>query len=152
MRARTRDLDGDAPFLDGGMDSMMIPSIPFPGLAGARPPLGYTSGGAVAERAWCRAPRAGRGRWMDCSWVAAMTACATLRSTVVLPFVFLWLSSRWKGQVGDTKPYVPDGSLCGLVWRSFCWGKVASFINNYVRVSFGEAWLGNVPRCQVSSE
>ena len=121
---------------------MMIPSIPVPGLAGARPPIGYTSGGAVAERAWCRAPRAGRGRWMDCSWVAAMTACATLRSTVVLPFVFLWLSSRWKGQVGDTKPYVPDGSLCGLVWRSFfsptkiwrsfCWGKVASSTITYV--------------------
>ena len=118
-------------------------------------------GGAVAERAWCRAPRAGRGRWMDCSWVAAMTTCATLRSTVVLPFVFLWLSSRWKGQVGDTKPYVPDGSLCGLVWRSFfsptkIWRSFllgeGSFINNYVRVSFGEAWLGNVPRCQVSSE
>ena len=61
-----------------------------------------------------------------------MTACATLRSTVVLPFVFLWLSSRWKGQVGDTKSYVPDGSLCGLVWRSFCWGKVASSTITYV--------------------
>ena len=106
------------PVFRRGDDSMRILSIPFPGLAGAgrRGGPSVTWGGAVAERAWCSGPSAGRGRW-DCSWAAAMTACTTL--TVVLLFIFLWLSSRWKGQVGGTKPYVPDGSLCGLVWRFY---------------------------------
>lgn len=64
--------------------------------------------------------------WVILGWLAAR---ATLRSTGGPAICFLWLSSRWKsGQVGDTKPYVPDGSLCGLAWRFFSHENVEIFL------------------------
>jgi len=62
-----------------------------------------------------------------------------------LAFLTMEGASRW---------YKAVRSGWFLVWPGmeiFLLGE-GSFINNYVRVSFGEAWLGNVPRCQVSSE